>query len=106
MFVLVASTVWQVASCEIANYELNDDLKDIASMSRSRRLISSAIERTWALGLQDSRGDCPYVGAAGTSIRGTLLSARTKNLRWGTREERRPGLHKSRGYTNICGDAL
>jgi hypothetical protein len=32
VFAFIASTVWQVASCEIANYELKDDLKDIASM--------------------------------------------------------------------------
>jgi len=32
----VASTFRQVASCEIANYELKDDLKDIASMGGAR----------------------------------------------------------------------
>ena len=36
VFAFVASTVWQVASCEIANYELKDDLKDIASMGGAR----------------------------------------------------------------------
>jgi len=37
VFALVASTVWQIASCEIANYELKDDLKDIASIGGARR---------------------------------------------------------------------
>jgi hypothetical protein len=36
VFAFVASRLWQVASCEIANYELKDDLKDIASMSGAR----------------------------------------------------------------------
>jgi hypothetical protein len=36
VFAFIASTVWQVASCEIANYELKDDLKDIASMGGAR----------------------------------------------------------------------
>jgi hypothetical protein len=36
VFALIASTVWQVASCELANYELKDDLKDIASMGGAR----------------------------------------------------------------------
>lgn len=36
LFALIASTVWQVAACEIANYELKDELKDVASMGGSR----------------------------------------------------------------------
>lgn len=36
IFLLVISTAWQIASCELANYELKDDLKDIAAMSGSR----------------------------------------------------------------------
>ncbi len=36
VFALVMSTAWQLASCELANYELRDDLRDIASMSGAR----------------------------------------------------------------------
>ncbi len=36
VFVLMASTVWQIAACEIANTELKDDLKDVASMGGAR----------------------------------------------------------------------
>jgi hypothetical protein len=36
VFVLVMSIAWQLASCELANYELRDDLKDIASMGGAR----------------------------------------------------------------------
>lgn len=30
------STGWQIAACEYANYELKDDLKDVASVGASR----------------------------------------------------------------------
>jgi len=33
---LIASTGWQIAACELANYELKDDLKDLASMGGAR----------------------------------------------------------------------
>ena len=36
IFLLVFSTAWQIASCQLANYELKDDLKDIAAMGGSR----------------------------------------------------------------------
>ena len=36
LFALIASMVWQAAVCEIANYELKDELKDVASMGGSR----------------------------------------------------------------------
>lgn len=36
VFALVMSTAWQIAACELANYELKDDLKDIASMGGAR----------------------------------------------------------------------
>jgi hypothetical protein len=36
LFLLIISTAWQIASCELANYELKDDLKDLAAMSGSR----------------------------------------------------------------------
>ena len=36
VFALIASTVWQIAACEIANTELKDDLKDVASMGGAR----------------------------------------------------------------------
>jgi hypothetical protein len=36
VFALIASTGWQIAACEIANYELKDELKDVASMGGSR----------------------------------------------------------------------
>jgi hypothetical protein len=29
VFALIASTVWQIAACEVANTELKDDLKDV-----------------------------------------------------------------------------
>ncbi len=36
VFLLVLSTAWQVASCEFANYELNDDLHDVAALGGSK----------------------------------------------------------------------
>ena len=36
LFALVMSTAWQLASCEFANYEFRDDLKDIAAMGGLR----------------------------------------------------------------------
>jgi hypothetical protein len=36
VFALVMSTGWQIAACELANVELKDDLKDVASLSGSR----------------------------------------------------------------------
>jgi len=33
---LIASTGWQISACELANYELKDDLKDLASMGGAR----------------------------------------------------------------------
>ena len=36
LFFIVMSTGWQVASCEFANYQLKDDLHDVAVMSGSR----------------------------------------------------------------------
>jgi len=36
VFVLVMSTGWQLAACEFANYELRDDLRDVAAMGGSR----------------------------------------------------------------------
>jgi len=43
VFALMASTVWQIASCELANYELKDDLKDIASMGGARIGLSAQV---------------------------------------------------------------
>lgn len=36
LLALVVSTGWQIAACEYANYELRDDLKDVASLGASR----------------------------------------------------------------------
>jgi len=36
LLALIVSTGWQLASCELANYELQDDLKDIASQAGAR----------------------------------------------------------------------
>lgn len=36
LFLLFASTVWQIAACELANSELKDDLRDVASMNGTR----------------------------------------------------------------------
>lgn len=36
LFALIMSTGWQLASCEFANYELRDDLKDVAAAGGSR----------------------------------------------------------------------
>ena len=36
LFLLLMSTAWQIASCELANYELRDDLKDVAALGGSR----------------------------------------------------------------------
>lgn len=36
LFVLLASTGWQIGACELANYELQDELKDLASLNSAR----------------------------------------------------------------------
>jgi hypothetical protein len=36
LLALLVSTGWQIAACELAFYELQDDLKDIASLSSTR----------------------------------------------------------------------
>lgn len=36
VFALLVSTGWQIAACELANAELRDDLKDVASMVGAR----------------------------------------------------------------------
>jgi hypothetical protein len=36
VILLFASAVWQVAACELANYELQDEMKDIASLAGAR----------------------------------------------------------------------
>jgi len=36
LFALLASTGWQIGACELANYELQDELKDLASLNSAR----------------------------------------------------------------------
>ena len=36
VFAVVMSIGWQLAACELTNYELRDDLKDVAAMGGSR----------------------------------------------------------------------
>ncbi len=36
LLALTVSTVWQIAACEIANYEFKDELKDVASQNGAR----------------------------------------------------------------------
>lgn len=36
LFAFVMSTGWQLAACEFANFQLRDDLKDVAAMGGSR----------------------------------------------------------------------
>ncbi|HXY78295.1 MAG TPA: hypothetical protein VEH47_05735 [Candidatus Acidoferrales bacterium] len=36
LLALLVSSAWQIAVCVLANYELQDDLKDIASLSTAR----------------------------------------------------------------------
>jgi len=36
LFAVIMSTGWQLAACEFGNYELRDDLKDVATMGGSR----------------------------------------------------------------------
>lgn len=33
---LILSTVWQIAACELANFELKDEMKDVASLNGAR----------------------------------------------------------------------
>jgi hypothetical protein len=58
VFAFVASTVWQVASCEIANYELKDDLKDIASMGGARIGLAAQLsdDELWATVIRKAAG--------------------------------------------------
>ena len=36
LLVPLASTIWQIAGCEIAHYQLQDELHDVAAMTASR----------------------------------------------------------------------
>lgn len=36
VFALIASTAWQIAACEFANFELKDDLKDLSTMNAAK----------------------------------------------------------------------
>jgi hypothetical protein len=36
VILLFASVVWQVTACELANYELQDEMKDIASLASAK----------------------------------------------------------------------
>jgi hypothetical protein len=36
VILLFASVVWQVAACELANYELQDEMKDVASLASAK----------------------------------------------------------------------
>jgi hypothetical protein len=36
LFAFVMSTGWQLAACEFGNYQLRDDLRDVATMGSSR----------------------------------------------------------------------
>jgi hypothetical protein len=36
VFVLLVSAGWQLGACELANYELEDDLKDLAALNSTR----------------------------------------------------------------------
>ena len=36
LFAFVMTTGWQLAACEFANYQLRDDLKDVATIGSSR----------------------------------------------------------------------
>jgi len=45
LLALLASTGWQIGACEIANLELQDDLKDIASLN------------SWRIGLAAPKSD-------------------------------------------------
>ena len=36
VFALIVSTVWQIAACELANYEFRDELKDVASLNGAK----------------------------------------------------------------------
>jgi hypothetical protein len=44
LFALIASVVWQLVACEIANAEFKDELKDVASLSGAR--IGLAAQQT------------------------------------------------------------
>lgn len=35
-FTLIVSTGWQIAACELTNYELRDEMKDLAAMGGTR----------------------------------------------------------------------
>jgi hypothetical protein len=45
LLALVVSTGWQFAACELANYELQDDMKDVGSLLGTR------------IGLTDAKSD-------------------------------------------------
>ena len=36
VLLLFVTTAWQIVTCEMANYELRDEIKDVASMSGAR----------------------------------------------------------------------
>ena len=36
VFVLILSTGWQIAACELANYEFRDELRDVAALNGAK----------------------------------------------------------------------
>jgi hypothetical protein len=44
VFALIVSTGWQIADCELANYEFKDELRDVASLNGAK--IGLAAQQT------------------------------------------------------------
>jgi len=77
LLALVVSTGWQIAACELANYELQDELKDLGSLSGTR------------IGLSNPKSDDDLREAIIAKARGHAISLDPSQItveRWGTAE--------------------
>jgi len=77
LLALVVSTGWQIAASVLANYELQDELKDIGSLSSTR------------IGLADPKSDDALREAVIEKARGHGIALEPTQItveRWGTAE--------------------
>jgi hypothetical protein len=77
LLVLLASTGWQIAACELANYELQDELKDMGALNSTR------------IGLTNPKSDDDLREAVIEIARGHAIVLSPSQItveRWGTAE--------------------
>ena len=61
---LIASTAWQIAPCELANYEFKDELRDVASLIGAKIGLAAQTDGRGFAGYRNSQGRGPRHCAA------------------------------------------